>query len=67
MQQAGIDTKKFKPHSTHAASTSAASWNAVPFENILTAASWKSNCVFAKYNNKPVGSKSLSDGVLAQL
>ena len=38
MPRAGIDTTKFKPHSTRAASTSAASRNAVPLENILTAA-----------------------------
>ena len=63
MQQAGIDTTKFKPHSTRAASTSAASRNAVPLENILTAAGWKSDCVFAKYYNKPVGTKSFSEGV----
>ena len=67
MQQAGIDTTKFKPHSTRAASTSTASRNAVPLENILTAAGWKRDCVFAKYYNKPVGRKSFSEGVLRQL
>ena len=66
MQQAGIDTAKFKPHSTRAASTSAAKRNAVPLENILAAAGWKSDCVFAKYYNKPVESKSFSEGVLTQ-
>ena len=67
MRRAGIDTTKFKPHSTRAASTSAASRNAVPLENILTAACWKSDCVFAKYYKKPVGSKSFSEGVQAPL
>ena len=67
MQQAGIDTTKFKPHSTRAASTSTASRNAVPLENILTAAGWKRDCVFAKYYNKPVGRKSFSEGALTQL
>ena len=67
MQQGGIDTTKFKPHSTRAASTSAASRNAVPLDNILTGAGWKSDCVFAKYYNKPVESKSFSEGVLTQL
>ena len=66
MQQAGIDTAKFKPHSIRAASTSAAKRNAVPLENILAAAGWKSDCVFAKYYNKPVESKSFSEGVLTQ-
>ena len=58
MQQAGIDITKFKPHSTRAASTSGAKRNAVPLENILTTAGWKSDCVFAKYYNKPLESKS---------
>ena len=58
MQQAGIDITKFKPHSTRAASTSGAKRNAVPLENILTAAGWKSDCVFAKYYNKPLECKS---------
>ena len=57
-QQAGIDITKVKPHSTRAASTSDAKRNAVPLENILTAAGWQSDCVFAKYYNKPLESKS---------
>ena len=64
MQEAGIDTAKFKPQSTRAASTSAAQQNAVPLENILTAAGWKSDGVFSKYYNKPVDCKSFPEGVL---
>lgn len=64
MQEAGIFPTKFKPHSTRAASTSATQRNAVPLENILTAAGWKSDCVFARYYNKPVECKSFSEGVL---
>ncbi len=65
MQIASIDTVKFKPHSTRAASTSAAQRNAVPLEKKkLTAAAWKSDCVFAKYYNKSVECKSFSEGVL---
>lgn len=59
MQQAGVDITKFKPHNTRAASTSGAKRNAFPLENILPAAGWKSDCVFAKYYNKPLESKSL--------
>ena len=58
MQQAGIDITKFMPHTIRAASTSGAKRNAVPLENILNAAGWKSDCVFAKYYNKPLESKS---------
>ena len=57
MQQAGIDITKFKPQSTRAASTSGSKRNSVPLENILTAAGWKRDCVFAKYYNKPLESK----------
>lgn len=67
MQQAGIDTTEFKPHSTRAASTSGAQGNAVPLKTILTAVGWKSDCVFAKYYNKPLESKSFPKGVLTQL
>jgi len=58
MQQTGIDTTKVKPHSTHAASTSATQRNAVPLESILSAAGWKSGFGFAKYYNKPRERKS---------
>lgn len=67
MQEAGIFPTKpaFFPLScTRAASTSAAQRNAVPLENILTAAGWKSDCVFARYYNKPVECKFFSEGVL---
>ena len=67
MKEAGIDTAKFKPHSIHAASTSAAQRNAVPLENILIAAGWKCDFVFAKYYIKPVECKSFSEGVLMTL
>ena len=65
MRQAGIDTTKFKPRSTRAASTSLAQRNAVPLETIFTAAI-KSDCVFVKYYNKPLESKSFPQGVLTQ-
>ena len=64
MEEAGINTKMFKPHSTRAASTSAANRKSVPLENILEAAGWKSDCVFAKYYNKVVSKKSFAQGVL---
>ena len=40
-----------KPHSTRAASTSKAN---VPLASIIKAASWKSDCVFQKFYNKPI-------------
>jgi len=54
MEEAGTNTKIFKPHSTRAASTSAANQKSFPLENILEAAGWKSDSVFAKYYNEVV-------------
>ena len=51
---AGIDTKKFKPHSTRAAAVSAASNASVPLDEILKTAGWSSESTFGKFYNKPV-------------
>ena len=52
LSSAGIDTKKFKPHSTRAAAVSAASNVSVSL--ILSTAGWSSESTFAKFYNKPV-------------
>lgn len=49
---AGIDTSIFTPHSTRAASTSAA-FSRVPLDTILKTAGWESQCTFRKFYNKP--------------
>lgn len=67
MELAGIDTTKFKPHSTRAASTSAVKLKSVPLENILESAGWNNDCVFAKYYNKTFNTKSFALGVLETL
>lgn len=54
MQQAGVDERLFKPHSTRAASTSKAYCANVPLASIIKAGSWKSDCVFQKFYNKPI-------------
>lgn len=54
MQQAGVDERLFKPHSTRAASTSKAYVANVPLASIMKAGSWKSDCVFRTYYNKPI-------------
>ena len=46
MQPAGVDERLFKPHSIRTASTSKA-W-------CVKAGSWKSDCVFKKFYNKPI-------------
>jgi integrase len=54
MKAAGIDTTRYKPHSTRSASTSAAARVGVTIDNILSCAGW-SNCeTFARFYNKPL-------------
>ena len=50
----GIDTKKFRPHSTRAAAVSAANNASLPLDEILTTAGWSSASTFAQFYNKPV-------------
>ena len=46
---AGVDTTRYKSHSTRAASTSSAARAGVPVDNILSCAGW-SNCeTFARF------------------
>ena len=54
LTDSGIDTSRFKPHSTRAASTSAASNASVSLDDILHTAGWSSESTFAKFYNKPI-------------
>ena len=54
LSSAGIDTKKFRPHSTRAAAVSAANNASVHLYEILTTAGWPSESIFAHFYNKPV-------------
>ena len=47
-------TLRFKPHSTRAASTSAASNASVSLDDTLHTAGWSSASTFAKFYNKPI-------------
>ena len=57
LSKSGIDTKLFKPHSTLAASTSAAIRN-VHVNDVLRTADWSSEATFAKFYNRPLTSGS---------
>lgn len=57
MKDAGIDTTRFKPHSTRSASTSAADKLGVPVSLILQTAGWSNEQTFRKFYNKPVTPK----------
>ena len=52
MMKSGINTEHFKPHSTRAASTSAALRKGVPLEAIMAAAGCSTECTFATYYKK---------------
>ena len=58
LSSAGIDMKKFKPHSTRAAAVSPASNASASLDEIVSTAGWSSESTFAKFYNKPVVRKS---------
>ena len=62
LQEAGIDTGKYKAHSTRAASTSAAAQRGVPTDTILKAAGWSRMSTFSKFYKK--GTENLGQGLL---
>ena len=68
LTDSGIDTSRFKPHSTRAANTSAASNASASLEDILHTAGWSSESTFAKFYNKPiVKENTFADKVLSNL
>ena len=66
LTDSGIDTSRFKPHSTRAPSTSAASNASVSLDDILQTASWSSKSTFVTFYNKPIAKENtFADGVLS--
>lgn len=54
MSDAGINVKRFGPHSIRAASTSSARNKGVPLATIMTAAGWSNAATFKKFYSKNV-------------
>ena len=54
LNDAGVNVKEFKCHSTRSASTSAAAASNVPIDIIIQAAGWRGERTFADYYNKPI-------------
>ena len=54
LTESGIDTLRFKPHSTRAVSTSAASNASASLDDILHTPGWSPESTFAKLYNKPI-------------
>ena len=57
MKLSGVDVSYFKPHSTRAASASAAEKLGVPIAEILKTAGWSNERTFMKFYNKPLVAK----------
>ena len=65
MDNAGIDTSKFKAYSTRSASTSKAVAVSTPIDCILKTAGWSRQSTFAKFYNKNiVTEQSFSENIL---
>lgn len=56
--KAGINTGKFKPHSTRSAATSMVTRKGINLQTLLKVASWKSELTFGKFYNKPIEEES---------
>lgn len=66
MSMCGVDTDKFKPHSTRSASVSKAIKFA-PMDVVLKAAGWSKESTFAKFYNKPIRNEHYMNKVLQQI
>ena len=65
MNESGVDTKIFKPHSRRSASTSAATNAGVTIDNVLKQGNWTNASTFYKYYFKETeNSKTFSEGLL---
>ena len=73
LREAGVDTTKYRSHSTRGAAASAAKRIGVPLNLILKQASWKSEVSFAKYYDKQIEheqnapGQALLEGALDQI
>ena len=61
LSRSGINIAKYKPHSTRAASTSAAEARHVPICDIMLMAGWSSENTFRTYYNKPLIEKHVDN------
>ena len=63
MNSAGIDTNKFKAHSTRGAGTSAAK-GLVPIDIIMASGGWSSINTFSKFYDRPVSDNQSLGGAI---
>ena len=65
LHKAGVDTSKFKAHSTRAAAATKAAMSGVTVEDIMKAADWSNEGVFQKFYYRPQHSVEFGSSVLA--
>ena len=65
LQKAGIDTSKFKAHSTRVAAATKAAMSGLTVDEIMKAADWSSEGVFQKFYYRPQHSGKFGSAVLA--
>lgn len=58
LDRAGVDTGKFKAHSTRSAATSMVTKKGIDVQALLKVAGWKSELTFGKFYNKPIEEES---------
>lgn len=65
LSDSGVDISVYKPHSTWAASTSAAHANGLPIDSILEKVGWSKESTFARFYHRDIDSQCLNDFVQA--
>lgn len=66
LSASGIDTDKYKAHSTRSASTSAAFYQGIPIQTIMNAAGWTNECTFRRFYQKEVQNETIGQSVLSK-
>ena len=66
LTQAGIDTMKFKAHSSRSASSLAAYEARIALPDIMEAADWSTVSTFTTFYYKPMSKSSFANAVLGQ-
>ena len=65
LKMAGIDTERFKAHSTRGAATSASAKVGVATRDILATAGWSSESTFSKFYHRASANSNLAKALLS--
>ena len=67
LEEAGVDTKLYKPGSVRVATVNKASLVGVPVDEILRTGGWTRESTFRKFDNKPVMKEKVFDRRVLEL